>query len=334
MGGTRLIVIAGPTAVGKTPVAIALAQQIPAEIICADSRTLYRGMDIGTAKPTAQERDRVPYHLLDIARPDEVVTLATYQRLALEAVEAIRARGCLPLLVGGTGLYIRAVVDALRIPPAAPDWHLRAVLEAEERAGGRGTLHRRLGEVDPAAAARIHPHNVRRIIRALEVHAQTGVPISVLQLSSPQRPSPGSPHRGPGVGGDVLMIALSTDRARLYERIHRRIDRYLAAGLVDEVRRLLAAGYAKTLPALQGLGYKEVIPHVEGTLSLSESRALLQRNTRRYAKRQVTWFRGDGRYVWLEAGDDQPEVVAAQIRALVLERTETHDFPGGSGSGC
>jgi tRNA dimethylallyltransferase len=317
MGGPRLIVIAGPTAAGKTPVALALAQQIPAEVVCADSRTLYRGMDIGTAKPTTQERDRVPHHLLDVARPDDVVTLAAYQRLALEAIDAIRARGRLPLLVGGTGLYIRAVVDGLRIPPAAPDWHLRAALEAEERAGGPGTLHRRLGEVDPAAAARIHPHNVRRIIRALEVHAKTGVSISVLQRSSPEVPSRGSTRCGAGDAEDVLMIALTTDRARLYERIHRRIDHLLAAGLVEEVRQLLAAGYAKTLPALQGLGYKELLPHVAGTLSLAESRALLQRNTRRYAKRQLTWFRGDARYRWLEVGDDPPEVVAARIRAMI-----------------
>lgn len=297
-----------------------LAEQISAEIVCADSRAVYRGMEIGTAKPDQEERRRVPHHLLDIARPDEIVTLATYQHLAAQAIDAIRARGRVPVLVGGTGLYIRAVVDGLRIPPAAPDWALRAALEAEERAGGPGTMHRRLGAVDPAAASRIHPRNLRRIIRALEVHALTGVPISALHG--------GSGHGGPAdvfdtpagraSGEDgVTMIGLAADRANLYERIHRRVDAQLAAGLVDEVRALLAAGYARTLPALQGLGYKEIIPYLDGRVSLDEARALLRRNTRRYAKRQLTWFRRDARYRWLDVGDDAPEVVAGRIRAMI-----------------
>ncbi|HYM91043.1 MAG TPA: tRNA (adenosine(37)-N6)-dimethylallyltransferase MiaA [bacterium] len=310
MGSASLVVLAGPTAVGKTPVAIALAERVRGEIVCADSRTLYRGMDIGTDKPTARDRERVPHYLLDVARPDEVVTLAAYQRLALGAIAEIRRRGRLPLLVGGTGLYIRAVVDGLQIPPAAPDWSLRAALEAEERAGGPGSLHGRLREVDPAAAVRIHPRNLRRIIRALEVHAVTGVPISVLQQSS-AGPPPGAEE------GSVVMIALTTDRVRLYERIHHRIDQHLAAGLVEEVRALVRAGYPKSLPALQGLGYKELIPYVEGSLSLGEAKALLQRNTRRYAKRQLTWFRSDPRYRWLDVGADPPEVVAGRIRAMI-----------------
>ncbi len=310
MGSASLVVLAGPTAVGKTPVAVALAERVHGEIVCADSRTLYRGMDIGTDKPTARDRERVPHHLLDVARPDEVVTLAAYQHLALGAIAEIRRRDRLPLLVGGTGLYIRAVVDGLQIPPAAPDWSLRAALEAEERAGGPGSLHGRLREVDPAAAVRIHPRNLRRIIRALEVHAVTGVPISVLQQSS-TGPPPGAEE------GSVAMIALTTDRVRLYERIHHRIDQHLAAGLVSEVRALVRAGYPKSLPALQGLGYKELIPHVEGSLSLGEAKALLQRNTRRYAKRQLTWFRSDPRYRWLDVGADPPEVVVDRIRAMI-----------------
>jgi len=310
MASPPLIVIAGPTAVGKTSVAVALAEQCSAEIVTADSRTVYRGMDIGTAKPSAEDRARVPHHLLDIAPPDEVVTLAIYQRHALAAIDAVRARGHLPLLVGGTGLYIRAVVDGLRIPPTPPDWTLRASLEAEERAGGPGTLHRRLGQIDPAAASRIHPHNVRRTIRALEVYGRTGVPISALQGRSTAVPAGMERH-------DVVMVALTADRVKLYERIQRRIDQMLAAGLVNEVRALGAAGYARTLPALQGLGYKEIVSHLEGALSLAESRALLERNTRRYAKRQLTWFRADSRYRWLDVGDDPPEVVAARIRAIV-----------------
>ena len=310
MRGLSLVVLAGPTGVGKTPAAIAFAEAVGAEIVCADSRTLYRGMDIGTAKPTAQDRARVPHHLLDVARPDEVVTLADYQRLARRAIEVIRGRGRLPLLVGGSGLHIRAVVDGLEIPPAEPDWNLRETLEAEERAGGPGLLHGRLREVDPAAAARIHPSNLRRIIRALEVHAKTGVPISVLQRAT-DPPS----HRAER--GSVTMIALAVDRARLYDRIHRRIDEQLAAGLVEEVRALVGARYPKTLPALQGVGYKELIPYVEGSLSLEESTALIRRNTRRYAKRQLTWFRNDPRYRWLDVADDPPDAVADRIQAVI-----------------
>ena len=314
MRNPALVVLAGPTAVGKTSAAVALAERLPAEIVCADSRTLYRGLDIGTAKPTAADRRRVPHHLLDIARPDEIVTLADYQRVARAAVDGIRQRHRVPLLVGGTGLYIRAVVDDLRIPTAPPDWGLRAELEAAEQAGGPGTLHRRLLLIDPDAAMRIHPRNVRRIVRALEVHAKTGMPISMLQRSS-ARTTIGPPAPG------AVMIALTTDQGRLDARIRRRIDQQLAAGLVEEVRALLLAGYAKTLPALQGLGYKEIIPYLEGSLSLDEARALFQRNTRRYARRQRTWFRADPRYRWLEVGDAPPEVVAEQIRAMITVRT-------------
>ncbi len=335
VGDPALIVIAGPTAVGKTAAAMALAGQIPAEVVCADSRVIYRGMDIGTAKPSPADRRQVAHHLLDIAYPDQVVTLAEFQRLAGMAIAGIRGRNRVPLLVGGTGLYIRAVIDGFQIPAAPPDWRLRATLEAEERTGGAGTLHRRLLQIDPEVARRIHPHNVRRVIRALEVQAKadrseewskgkTGAPIPVLRRPAPgagdeRPPAQTAPHVqvAPRAPGPVLMIALTADRARLYERIHRRIDQQLAAGLVEEVRALLAAGYAKTLPALQALGYKEMVPYLEGSVSLEEARAAFQRNTRRYAKRQLTWFRGDPRYRWLDVGDDSPEVVAGRIRAMI-----------------
>jgi tRNA dimethylallyltransferase len=190
-----------------------------------------------------------------------------------------------------------------------------------------------LGEVDPVAATRIHPRNTRRLIRALEVHAKTGVPISALQGGPPAPSSRGGVTHAP-TEHDLAMVALTADRAALYDRIHRRIDQQLAAGLVEEVRALIAAGYAKTLPALQGLGYKEIVPHLEGRISLEESRARLQRNTRRYAKRQLTWFRADGRYRWVDVRDDPPEVVAARIRAILREHAETPGFPGDSGRGC
>ncbi len=297
--------IAGPTAVGKTQVALALARGMPAEIVCADSRILYRGLDIGTAKPSRADREAVPHHLLDVADPDQVVTLAEYQHLAIRALEEIRGRVRLPLLVGGTGLYIRAVVDGLVIPPVAPQWVLRAELEEEERTSGPGTLHQRLAQVDPEAASRIHPRNIRRIIRALEVQAQTGVPMSALRRAAP---APAEP---------VVMVALTLDRARLYNRIDRRIDAQLAAGLIEEVRALLRSGYTRTLPALQAIGYKEIVAYVDGAHSREDAVSLLRRNTRHYAKRQLTWFRADPRYRWLDVGDDPPARVAERILAML-----------------
>ncbi len=305
MTGPSLVVIAGPTAVGKSRVALALAQRVPAEIVCADSRTLYRGTDIGTAKPSRADREAVPHHLLDVTTPDQIVTLAEYQRLAARALEEIRGRGRLPLLVGGTGLYVRAVVDGLAIPQAPPDWALRAELEEEERSGGPGALHRRLAAVDPQSASRIHPRNVRRIIRALEVQMRTGMPISALQ----------GRRRFPQ--GSVVMVALTLDRARLYDRIDQRIDAQLASGLVEEVGALLRSGYPETLPALQGIGYKEIAAYLDGALSREEAVSLLRRNTRRYAKRQMTWVRADPRYRWLDVGGNPPDAVAERIRAMM-----------------
>ncbi len=311
MTGPALVVIAGPTAVGKTQVAVALAWRTPAEIVCADSRTLYRGLDIGTAKPSPADRAAVPHHLLDIATPDEIVTLAAYQRLATAAVAEIRARRRLPVLVGGAGLYIRAVVDRVAIPPVAPDWDLRGRLEAEERAVGPGTLHSRLRELDPVAASRVHPRNVRRIIRALEVHARTGIPISLLQ-----RERGGARAPAPEDAGAVLMVALTLDREELYARIDGRIERQIAQGLEEEVRALLRSGYAGTLPALQGLGYAEMLAYLDGTISFAEAVRRFRRNTRRYAKRQLIWFRADPRYMWLDVQDDSADVVAARIYAM------------------
>ncbi len=294
-----LVVICGPTAVGKSAAAVELARRIGGEIVCADSRTLYRGMDIGTAKPTPEQRRQVPHHLLDVADPDQTVTLAVYRTLALEALDAIRRRGRVPLLVGGTGLYIRAVVDGFAIPPVPPDPALRARLEEEERAQP-GVLHARLRQVDPRAAARIHPRNVRRLVRALEVYARTGRPISEWQRADPV--------------GAVVQIGLTMDRAALDRRIEARVWEQLDRGLVDEVRALLARGYDPRLPAMQGLGYKEIVPYLRGECSLEEAVARLVRHTRRYARRQWIWFRRDPRIRWLDVDDLAP----AQVADLIL----------------
>jgi len=295
---SALIVVCGPTAVGKTAAAIALAERVGGEIVCADSRTIYRGMDIGTAKPTREQQARIPHHLLDIADPDQVVTLAAYHDLADRAISDIRTRRRVPILTGGTGLYIRAVVDGFTIPRVPPDPALRTRLEAVE-AKHPGTLHARLRQVDAAAAARIHPRNVRRLIRALEVYEHTGRPISAQQQADPI--------------GTAVQIGLTMDRQALYRRIDARVDEQMAAGLVDEVRRLLARGYAPTLPAMRGLGYKEIAEYLQGQVPLDEAVRRLKRNTRRFARRQYTWFRRDGRIRWLDVGEMGPEEVADRI---------------------
>lgn len=300
---TPLVVICGPTAAGKTAASLVLGERLGAEIIAADSRTVYRGMDIGTAKPTRAERARVPHHCLDLVDPDEVMTLAAYRQAAARAIAEIRARGRIPLLVGGTGLYIRAVIDGFTIPAVAPDRALRARLERDElREPGR--LHARLLQVDPVAAARIHPRNVRRLIRALEVYEHTGRPISALQ------------RRSDDVGGAV-QIGLTMDRPALHHRIDERVDRQLRAGLVEEVQELLRRGFDPALPAMQGLGYKEIVPYLQGRAGLADAVAQLRRNTRRFAKRQYTWFRADARIRWLSVGGVPADAVAAAMERML-----------------
>lgn len=297
-----LVVVCGPTAVGKTDAAIALAPRLNAEIVCADSRTVYRGMDIGTAKPTSAQRARVPHHLLDIADPNQVVTLATYRDKAVQVIADLRARGRIPLLTGGTGLYIRAVVDGFTIPQVPPDAALRAQLESDERAQP-GRLHAKLQQVDPQAAARIHPRNIRRLVRALEVYERTGRPISSLQRTDPI--------------GAAVQVALTMDREALYSRIDARVDAQLAAGLVAEVEQLVARGYATTLPAMRGLGYKEIVEYLRGRVGFEEAVRRLKRNTRHLAKRQFTWFRRDSRIRWLNVTTLTSDRVAAEIGRMI-----------------
>jgi tRNA dimethylallyltransferase len=301
--GSSLAVICGPTAVGKTAASVILAGRIGGEIIAADSRTIYRFMDIGTAKPTPEQRRAVPHHLLDIADPDEVMTLAVYRRMAADAMATIREGGKLPILVGGSGLYIRAVADGFMIPEVPPDAGLRDRLEENER-NTPGTLHARLATVDPLAAARIHPRNTRRLIRALEVYEHTGRPISALQ----RRADPVGP---------AIRIGLTMNRDALYRRIDMRVDEQIEGGLIDEVKALLDRNYARTLPAMQGLGYKEIVEYLDGAISLDEATLRLKRNTRRFAKRQYTWFRRDSRIQWIGVDELPAEAVAARIRAVI-----------------
>jgi tRNA dimethylallyltransferase len=275
---TPLLAIIGATAVGKTALSIALAQALGGEIVAADSRQIYRGMDIGTAKPTTAERAAAPHHLIDIADPDEEFSLAVYQELAYAAIAGIAARGGVPLLVGGTGQYLAAVLEGWQIPRVEPQIELRAELEREAAQQGAAALHARLARVDPAAAAGILPANLRRIIRALEVYAVTGRPISEQQARQPP------PYR-------TRTLWLTLPPAELYARIDRRVDAMIADGLEAEVRGLIERGYSWNLPALSSLGYREFQPYFAGEVSLDDAIQRLKFNTHAFARRQANWFR-------------------------------------------
>ena len=291
----------GPTAVGKSELGLRLAEEFGGEIVSADSRQIYRGLDIGTAKPTAEERRRVPHHLLDVVDPDEVLTLAQYQELAYAAIDDILARSKVPFLVGGTGLYIKAVVEGWSIPRVPPNEKLREELYRLAELEGPEALHARLREVDPAAAARIDPRNVRRVVRALEVYAETGRPISELQRRSPP------PYR-------TLQIGLTMEREELYRRIDARVERMIERGLVEEVRGLIERGYGLDLPAMSGLGYREIGLYLRGEIGLEEAIRLIKRNTRRFVRHQYNWFRLDDPDIhWFDALSEPYD----QIRQLV-----------------
>lgn len=279
-----LIAVVGPTAVGKTEIALRLGEALNGEIVSADSRQIYRGMDIATAKPTLAERARVCHHLIDVVNPDQEFTLAEYQGLAYAAIEEISGRGKQPLLVGGSGLYVRAVVEGLGIPRVAPNRERRKELEQRPAA----ELHARLAQLDPVASMRILPGNTRRIIRALEVIEATGRPITDLQTRRPP-PFP------------VIQIGLTRPRVELYARVDMRIDLMVEQGLVDEVRGLVEAGYGFDLPAMSGLGYREIGQFLRDEISLQEAIRLLKSNTRKFIRHQYNWFRlADSRIRWFD----------------------------------
>jgi tRNA dimethylallyltransferase len=287
-----LFAIVGPTASGKTALAVSLAQQlhdtIVSEAIAADSRQIYRLMDVATAKPTPDECAALPHHLLDVVWPDESYTLANYQADANAAIAAVSERGHLPVLVGGTGLYVRAVVDGLAIPAVAPMPDLRAELEREAAEHGAESLHARLSAVDPAAAANIDPHNVRRLVRALEVCLVTGRPFSEQQGARP------TPYK-------TLMLGLTMDRTLLYARADARVDAMLSAGVVEEAQALVARGYSWALPSMSSLGYREIGAYLRGEMTLEQVIERLKLDTHAYIRRQLTWFRPDQRIHWLDA---------------------------------
>jgi tRNA dimethylallyltransferase len=302
-----VVFIVGPTGTGKSDAAVALAPRVGGEIVSGDSMQFYRGMDVGTAKPGPEDRARVPHHMLDIVEPDEAYNVADYHRDATRVIEDIVGRGALPLVVGGSGLYIRSIASRLDLPVAEPDNALREELRAIARRDGPAVLHARLAEVDPESASRIHPNDVKKVIRAIEVHAHSGRPLSEAYSSAPP----------PTDRWECLMFGLTCEREELYRRLEERCVRMVHSGLVEEVKRLLARGYGPDLQSMQAIGYKEFAAYHGGELPFPEALAAFQRNTRRYAKRQLTWFRSEPRIRWLDITEGAPvEAMAAAVTEL------------------
>ena len=304
---SRLIAIVGPTAVGKSALAIRLAQVFDAEIVSADSRQVYRYVDIGTAKPSPEERALVPHHLIDVVDPDEDFSLALYQEMAYRVVEDINRRGRLALLVGGSGLYVQAVIRGLRIPSAAPDPELRRSLE--EKAAGEGymALYKELEQVDADAARKIDPRNARRVIRALEVCYITGLPFSQLQRSEPRF--------------QTFVIGLTTAREDLYRRIDDRVDSMIERGLVQEVQALLERGYSLDLPSLSGLGYKQIGHYLQGEIELDTVVQRIKYETHRFARHQYAWFRPrDERIHWFDVRNGVEKPIQYLVQEFLGDR--------------
>lgn len=300
---TKILVIVGPTAVGKTNLAVQLAQTIPSEAVSADSRQIYRGMNIGTGKPSSAELAALRHHLIDIVEPDQVLSLAEYIRMAKQAIDDINDRGLLPILVGGTGQYIRALLEGWTVPEVPPDPALRAKLYAEAAQKGEEKLHQRLAAVDPVAASRIDLHNVRRVVRALEVYLTLGRPISALQAKEPPNYTP-------------LYIGLTLPRPLLYQRVDDRIDRMMTQGLVAEVQHLVDQGYGYDLPSMSGLGYQQIGASIRGEVSLEEAIMLIKRHTRGFVRHQYNWFRlSDPQIHWYNADELAIEPLIHLVRS-------------------
>ena len=299
-----LIAIVGPTASGKSDLGLRLAEECGGEIVSCDSLQVYRGLDIGSAKPTAEERRRVPHHLLDVVDPDEPFSAAEYARRARSALIEIAARGRLPLVVGGTGLYLRALLQGLFAGPSR-DLDLRGRLESLARRFGEGRLHRLLARVDPEAAGRIRPRDRVRVVRALEVYCKTGRPIS-----EHQRPAAEALQ-----GYRTIIVGLRPERAALRAAVERRTRQMLGLGLLDEVRALLARGYAAELRPLRAIGYRQAVAVVRGEMSPADAERSIVTESLRLAKRQMTWFRHQARVAWFPEPESARRAVLAALEA-------------------
>lgn len=300
-----VLILLGPTATGKSELAAKLAKELNGEIISADSMQVYRGMDIGTAKPSKEEQRLVPHHLIDVRDPGEAWTVSDFISQTNSLIGKILKRGKLPIIVGGTGLYLNAFLEGFSLPITAPNLKLRAALEKLEP----NELWKELNKVDPDAAKKISVNDKKRIIRALEVYETTGEPISKLQKRSPITDK-----------YNVIMVGLNMERAKLYEKINERVDGMISAGLIGEVKKLLSEGVSKKLASMQALGYKELIDHLEGRKPLKETIELIKQKTRNFARRQMTWFRRFKGVEWFEGGNslDTNKVLAFTKKELNL----------------
>ena len=305
-----LVAVVGPTGVGKTALAIALAQRFDGEIVNADSRQVYTGMDIGTAKPTADELRAARHHLIDIRTPDAPISLGEYLPLARDSIADIASRGKLPILCGGTGQYLWALLEGWQVPQVPPNADLRAELESRLSTGGAATLYRELHNLNPQRAESIGPHNTRRIIRALEIHHARGRSVAAAVKSAEP------PYH-------ALIIGLAADRAALYDRIDARFDGMMDAGLLDEVRRLAAAGYASDDGPLSSVGYAQLGQHLAGEMTLSDAVARAKTQTHRLVRRQYAWFKpADSRIAWLDATDGLPiDAATSLVREFMASQT-------------
>ena len=307
MRNPPVILIVGPTAVGKTELALQLAESLKSEIVSVDSRLFYRGMDIGTAKPTREELTRVPHHLIDIVNPDETLSLAVFQKMAREIIADIHARGKLPILVGGTGQYIRAVTEGWIPPEVKPNERMRTILEKMKEEKGGEWLYAKLKILDPTAAQQIDLRNVRRTIRALEVIFSTG------RRFSDQRGSGDSPYQ-------LATIGLIRPREVLYRRVDERIDKMFADGLLDEVKTLLAKGYSASLPSMSAIGYRECVSVIKGEMTIAQAKAEMMRITRVFVRRQANWFKeSDPQIRWF---DPTSEKILNDVKEFIRNSLE------------
>lgn len=296
-----LFILIGPTAVGKTEISIQLAKTLNGEIISADSMQVYKYMDIGTAKPTISEMEGVKHHLIDVVYPDEDFSVAVFRTITGDLIDDILKRGKLPMIVGGTGLYVNSLTYKLDFTDTISDWEYRDYLNNLADTKGNSYIHNLLKEVDIESYFRLHENDRKRIIRALEVFKHTGKTISEFQKESKNKP----------IEYDLCMIGLTMDRQKLYDRINKRVDIMMDNGLVDEVKTLLNMGYSKNLTSMQGLGYKEIVAYLEGEYSLEGAVYKLKQNTRHFAKRQLTWFRREERIHWINIDEfeDKNDIV-------------------------
>ena len=312
MARQRLIAIAGPTASGKTALSIELSRRISGEVVSCDSMMVYRGMDIGTAKPTRAEMDGIPHHMIDVADPAENYSAARYRDEARAVIADIASRGHMPIMCGGTGLYIDAVTRDMSFARTPADDELRARLEKELNEQGAQSMHDRLSKIDPPTAARLHANDTRRVLRALEIYYSTGAPMS----QSAERTGENRELY------DLTLIALNMPRARLYDRINRRVDMMCGQGLFEEVAGLIANGLNRECTAMQALGYKEIAQALAGEVSREEAISNLKQRTRNYAKRQLSWLRRDTRVNWLDIDENDTAATLTERAIAIIKRDD------------